>query len=351
VKGKMETLVILTPGFAKDESDSTCIPFQQSLITTIKKNRPRLHLIILSFQYPFLESEYTWKGITVKSFGGKNKGGINRWLLWRKIKKELRRLHQQHTIAGILSFWCGECALIGHQFAVENSLVHRCWIPGQDAKKNNKYVRRFKPEAKELIAFSDFIAAEFEKNHGTRPYFIIPPGIDINLFSKKETGRTVDILGAGSLIPLKQFDLFVEMVAALKIKQPNLKAAICGEGPERKKLLLLIQEYNLQETIILTGELPHKEVLQLMQQTKIFWHPSSYEGFGLVCLEALAAGAHVISFVRPMNETIENWTIVSSREEMIGKTVTLLDKGTIAKNTVPYSVEQSTEKILHSLSL
>lgn len=218
-------------------------------------------------------------------------------------------------------------------------------------KKNNKYVRRIKPGANELIAFSDFIAAEFEKNHGIRPATIIPPGIDINLFPKKAAGRTVDILGAGSLIPLKQFDLFIEMAAVVKIKYPNLKAAICGDGPERKKLSLLIAEYNLQETIILTGELPHKEVLQLMQQTKIFWHPSSYEGFGLVCLEALAAGARVISFVRPMNETIENWAIVSSTEEMTGKTITLLEEGTIAENVIPYSMEQSTEKMLQLFSL
>lgn len=351
MKAKPDTLLILTPGFAKDESDSTCIPFQQSLISSIQKRRPGLQLMILSFQYPFLESKYTWQGISVKSFGGKNKGGVQRWLLWRKIKKELSRLHQQHTIAGILSFWCGECALVGHRFAVENSLVHRCWVPGQDAKKSNRYVRRIRPGAEELIAFSDFIAAEFEKNHGIRPATIIPPGVDINLFSDKESGKTIDILGAGSLIPLKQFDLFIELVAILKLKYPNLKAAICGDGPERKKLLILIEKYNLQETIILTGELPHKEVLQLMQQTKIFWHPSSYEGFGLVCLEALAAGTRVMSFVRPMDETIENWAIVSSKEEMIDKTFALLREETISKNVIPYSMEQSAEKILHLFSL
>ncbi len=351
MKAKPDTLLILTPGFPKNESDSTCLPFQQSLISTIQKKRPGLQLVILSFQYPFLESEYIWQGITVKSFGGKNKGGIQRRLLWRKIKKELRKLQQQHAIAGLLSFWCGECALTGHQFAVENSLSHRCWILGQDAKKNNPYIRRFKPDAAELIALSDFIAAEFEKNYGLRPATIIPPGVDKNLFSKKEAGRSIDILGAGSLIPLKQFDLFIETVAALKIKHPGLRAAICGDGPERKRLLLLIEKYGLEETIILTGELSHKEVLQLMQQTKIFLHPSSYEGFGLVCLEALAAGARVVSFIRPMQETIKNWTIVSSKEEMISKTVILLDEEITAKNVIPYSIEKSAEEILHSFSL
>ena len=80
-----------------------------------------------------------------------------------------------------------------------------------------------------------------------------------------------------------------------------VKAVLIGEGPERMKLQSLITALGLQSNISLTGELSHPEVLQWMQRTKIFLHPSSYEGFGVVCIEALHAGAHVISFVKPMD--------------------------------------------------
>ena len=33
-----KTLVILTPGFPKDEADSTCLPMQQQLIRALKVN-------------------------------------------------------------------------------------------------------------------------------------------------------------------------------------------------------------------------------------------------------------------------------------------------------------------------
>jgi len=40
----------------------------------------------------------------------------------------------------LLSFWYGECALVGKKFADKYSIKHYCWMWGQDAKKENKYV-------------------------------------------------------------------------------------------------------------------------------------------------------------------------------------------------------------------
>ena len=69
----------------------------------------------------------------------------------------------------------------------------------------------------------------------------------------------------------------------------------------------------------------------------------SYEGFGVVCIEALQAGCQVISFTQPMKKNIPNWQIVSDKQEMIGKAVSVLksnhnpervifnDAGTMAK--------------------
>ena len=54
-----------------------------------------------------------------------------------------------------------------------------------------------------------------------------------------------------------------------------------------------------------------------MQRTKIFLHTSSYEGFSGACLEALYAGAHVISFCEPMKQKIDHWHIVKDEKEML----------------------------------
>ena len=67
-----------------------------------------------------------------------------------------------------------------------------------------------------------------------------------------------------------------------------------------------------------------REILQLMKRAKIFLHTSSYEGFSTVCLEALYAGCHVISFIKPMEHDIGHWHIVQSKEEMVKKAMEIL---------------------------
>jgi len=343
---KPKTFVILTPGFAKDESDSTCIPTQQNFVRALKELYPQLNIIILAFDYPYIKKKYQWFNNTVVSFNGRNRGGFSKLLLRRKIFSALNKIHASNNIVGLLSFWYVECAFIGKKFADKNGLKHICWMCGQDAKKGNKYVQRIPLKTDELAALSDFLQDEFEKNYGIKPHCVIPPGINPIQFSKSIQQRDIDILGAGSLIPLKQYEIFINVIAALKKEMPGVKAVLIGDGPEKNKLEALINAKELQSNIVLAGELPHAEVLHTMQRAKIFLHPSSYEGFVIVCIEALAAGADVISFVRPMHMEIENWHIVKSKEEMIQKAISILqDQTKEYKSTIPFTIEETAQKM------
>jgi len=341
------TLVILTPGFPANEEDSTCLPLQQSFVKTLKDIHPGLNLIILSFQYPFQHSKYAWHDIPVISFGGKNKGGLSRLLLWRKVNKKLEQLRKGKNITGILSFWCGECSLIGKRFSGKYGIKHYCWILGQDAKKENKYVNRVKPDPGELLALSDFVRQEFEKNHGIKPQYVIPPGIDIQQFGNPLQPKDIDILGAGSLIPLKQYAIFLAIIHVIKMHLPGIKAMLCGAGPEKEKLEQQIVKLKLQDTVTLTGELPHAELLELMQRTKVFLHPSSYEGFGVVCLEALYGGADVISFCKPMQKEIKNWHIVDSKRLMEEKARALLESLSEHDPVLVYPIEETVKRMMN----
>ncbi len=344
-----KTLVILTPGFPSSEADSTCLPMQQSFLRALKENDQGLHIIVLSFQYPYVKQVYIWFGITVMSFNGRNKGGIARLLLRRKLNTALTKINQSNKIAGIISFWYNECAWVGKKFAGKNNLKHYCWILGQDARQTNKYPKSLNLPTDELIALSDFLQHELKKNHGIKPAFVIPPGIESKQFNSTIPAKDIDLLAAGSLIPLKQFEIFIEVVAEIKNQFPGIKAAIIGDGPEKNKLKALIEKYELQSNITLTGELQYPEVLQWMQRTKVFLHPSSYEGFSGVCQEALAGGAHVISFCKPMKEDIKHWHIVSSKEEMGQTTITLLEDSSLPYNKVLFCTMDDVAKKMLAL--
>jgi glycosyltransferase involved in cell wall biosynthesis len=321
---KEKTLVILTPAFPADESDSVWIPAVQSFVKKMKENFPSINISVLSFNYPQHTGTYTWQAVQVISFNGLYKRKLSRMMTWARVWKRLKRINSEQTIIGLLSFWCGECALLGKYFGRLYGIKHYCWISGMDAKKENKLVKWIRPRANELVAMSAFLVDEFYRNHAVKPACNIPPGIDTSGYSKYEGAKDIDILGAGSLIPAKQYDVFIHVVKQLSISLPGIKTVICGGGSEQDRLKNLIKELKLENNIMLLGERPHSEVLQCMQRARVFLHPSSYEGFGLVYLEALYAGAHTIGFTYPLDHPVSHWYKVNNPEEMAKTAIAIL---------------------------
>ena len=342
-----KTLIILSPGFPSDENDSTCIPPQQGFAAALKRLYPSLEIIVIAFQYPFRNGRYSWKGVHVIPLNGRNKGKFRRILIWLKAARILKGLSKEKNIVGLLSFWCTECALVAARFARRHQLKHYCWILGQDALPGNKMVKYIKPQAEELIALSDFVQQNFFINYGLKPKYVIPCAIDRDIFHLEKKERTIDVLGVGSLIPLKQYGIFIEVMRYLKQQLPLLRAMICGKGPEHESLKRMINESGLSENVLLVGEKPHAQILNLMQDTKVLLHPSSYEGFGAVCLEALYAGAHVVSFVQPMYSPIEHWHIVKTKDEMKATLQKLLTATSLSHDSIfPFSIESSTSDMM-----
>ncbi len=348
MKNNQQTLVILSPGFPENETDSTCLPFLQNFITELNTQFRSLNIVVLAFDYPFISTTYLWKNNTVHSFNGYKKNRIRKLFKWLSIWQKLNALKKKENVIGMLSLWCGECAYIGNKYAKRNSIKHFSWILGQDAKKENRYANRIKPSAETLIAISDFIQTEFEKNHGIAPLHTIPLGITTGNFTTEKHKRDIDILGVGSLISLKQYELFIEIIHHLKTYFPNIKAALCGKGPEEENLLQQIEKYSLQQNIILRGELPHGKILQLMKRCKILLHPSQYEGYSAVCIEALYAGAAVVSFCRAMKKDIPNWYIVNSKAAMFTKVLALLNDPSLENISITaFTIQDTAKQIMH----
>ncbi len=341
------TLIVLTPGFPADEDDTTCLPSQQILIRALKQADPRLNIIVLSFQYPYFSETYFWNGIKIVPFNGGNKGKLNRLTVWIKVCAAFQNLRSQNNIIGILSFWCSECALLGTYLGKYYSVKHRCWILGQDARKENKYVRLIRPKPAELIAMSEFLQSQFYHSHGVKPGYVIHNGVDPGLFPVIDGKRDIDILGVGSLIALKQWDIFLKMIIGVLPAISPVKSLIVGKGPEEDHLVSVIASCSMGDNVSLAGELPHSEVLEIMSRAKILLHTSSYEGFSTVCLEALGAGAHVVSFCNPIAGVTGHWHIVNSEEEMLNKLLgILLDKDLDHTPQMPFSMFDSAKAML-----
>ena len=332
-------LVFFTPGFPENEQDSLCIPALQIFIKAFAPRFPG-KISIITFQYPYQKNHYRWHGIDVYALGGKNRR-FNKFWIWHQAKKICKKINQQQPVTRLHSFWMGECAMVAADLSRKYRLPHICTLMGQDVLPKNAWFKKIK-NLPMLISLSAFHARQLQTNHHLSST-IIPWGIAI-----KDTPvirKKIDLIGIGSLIPLKRFDGFIEMVGRLKTFNPDINCKIIGAGILKDRLAAQIKNKGLTKNITLMGALPYAESQRLIAQSKVLLHLSDFESFGMVVIEALALQTRVIT--RPVGIANEIAAVqkTNSKEE----TLTLLRKA-LKENELPspvyYDIENTVSKYL-----
>lgn len=102
------------------------------------------------------------------------------------------------------------------------------------------------------------------------------------------------MIQVGHLIPSKRVDVTIRAFAQLRKKYPDMTLTIVGQGPLREDLERLCAELGVSEGVTFTGQLPNDQVFAKLCQSQFFVMVSKPEGFGIVYLEAMAAGCVTI---------------------------------------------------------
>ena len=96
---------------------------------------------------------------------------------------------------------------------------------GQDASKGNLYSKILPLKKMRLVSLSDFHSNTFYKNYSVKTS-IIPWGIAPESYPHLPK-KSIDIIGLGSLISLKNYELFVDVIYVLNQKK-LIKAILIG---------------------------------------------------------------------------------------------------------------------------
>jgi glycosyltransferase involved in cell wall biosynthesis len=134
-------------------------------------------------------------------------------------------------------------------------------------------------------------------------------GIDLSEFDLKDIYKSDKpyIFSFGRLEHKKGFDVLINSFKIISKEFPNYDLIIAGDGAKKNELQNLIDNLGLDKKVKLTGALSRKEILKLLNGCEIFICPSRIEPFGIVNLEAMAAGKPVIaSRVDGVPEVIED---------------------------------------------
>ncbi len=137
---------------------------------------------------------------------------------------------------------------------------------------------------------------------------LVPPGVDTDRFSpldhdercaaRRRFGlpeRARVVVSVSRLVPRKGMDVLIRAAAELRREVPDLVVAIAGAGRERRRLAQLIRSTGAPARLL--GRVPDEELPSLYGCADVFamlchdrWRGLEQEGFGIVFLEAAAAG-------------------------------------------------------------
>ena len=160
------------------------------------------------------------------------------------------------------------------------------------------------------VCAGGYPAAEGRRAAGGRMPAVVevPPGVDTARFVPLDTAgraaarraagigeRALVVLSVSRLVPRKGMDVLVEAVGGLAGEFPDLVLVIAGDGRDRRRLEALAGRRRAPVQFL--GRVPDERLAALYAAADVFamacrnrWLGLEQEGFGIVFLEAAAAG-------------------------------------------------------------
>lgn len=140
-------------------------------------------------------------------------------------------------------------------------------------------------------------ASEYVETLTKQKTVIVPNGIDLAKYTASQGAKRDKnlILYLGRLEKRKGVKYLIKAFQQLSSKKPEARLVIAGDGPESDKLKAYVKEKHIQRIEFL-GYIDEPTKLKLLSQAAIFCSPALYgESFGIVLLEAMAAGAVAVA--------------------------------------------------------
>ncbi len=179
---------------------------------------------------------------------------------------------------------------------------HQGWLPGETNKCIHSVEWWLGHEATKVLVCSSYMRWEVERLLDLPPSTVdvIPNGVALPEWRPKPRavaaararfGGTGPLVGfAGRLVYEKGVQHLVSALPELRQRHPGLRVVIAGDGPHRAELQEETRRLNLNRAVSFAGFVG-PDLPATFAASDAVVVPSIYEPFGMVALEAAAAGA------------------------------------------------------------
>jgi glycosyltransferase involved in cell wall biosynthesis len=184
---------------------------------------------------------------------------------------------------------------------------------GMHAACERVHVRR----AARVLVTSGYSAARARELYGLdRLPTVVPEPIDLAEWRRLLAIYPADsprftVLYVGRMYRRKRVEVLLRAAAQLRPRIRRLEVRLVGDGPCARSLRALAQQLKLEDTVTWLGDISRSSLAGEYNRASIFCLPSVQEAFGIVLLEAMAAGKPVVaSRAAAIPEVLPHGTLV-----------------------------------------
>ncbi|MCS7313929.1 MAG: glycosyltransferase family 4 protein [Bryobacterales bacterium] len=131
---------------------------------------------------------------------------------------------------------------------------------------------------------------------------VVPELIDLeewrSLLARQQVPRDESrftVLAVGRFYPRKRLSVLLQAAGLLRERIPGFRLRIVGGGPEERRLRRLARQLGLEGSVRWLGNVSQEQLAREYNRADVFCLPSVQEGFGIVFLEAMAAGKPIVA--------------------------------------------------------
>jgi glycosyltransferase involved in cell wall biosynthesis len=299
---------LVVPGFGAHEADWP-IPALKNLVVALARNH-EIH--VFSLRYPPRREEngpLSFQNLTHHPTGGGQRTGLSSLSIWARTLRAIRRQHRQTPFDILHAFWADEPGLVAGlagkwlhrpvivssaggefvylrdiQYGTSGSHFRRAMV--RLGLKLGDVVTAGSRYQEELCLIQRIRAAKVNR---------LPLGVDTDRFRPVPLpAGPLTLVQAGSLMPVKNQRLLIEILARVRAQIPDAQLLVAGKGPLWATLVQQAERMQIAGAINWLGEIAYPDMPAVYAQAHLYVQTSRHESQGMAVLEAMACGRPVV---------------------------------------------------------
>jgi len=184
---------------------------------------------------------------------------------------------------------------------------HQGWLPGPVNRTIHSVERWLTVEARRVITCSAYMRWEVTRLFGppAAKVDVVPNGVDaarwrvgpdrVAAARRQWAADGPLVTYCGRLVHEKGVQDLLAAVPRLRRRHRGLRVVVAGTGPAETELRQQARSLRLGRSVVFAGFVPDADMAALVAAADCAVVPSRYEPFGMVALEAVAAGTPVVA--------------------------------------------------------